>query len=301
MRFWEGERLIRLEPHQVFVFGSNPEGRHGLGAAEFAKNNFGAQYGVGRGLTGQSYALVTKNLTAGFIEPETGIHYEREGYRSVSLDMIEDNIKEFYLFASKHPQYEFVVNYTLDGRSLNGYSVDDFADCFTCATVPDNVVFHESFRDYLVTTKGFRGAFTFLSNFTILEKPFTSKYKGRNMTFVSSEHFYQAMKFEDVDLAERVAKHPSKGLKSFVNSMDIYIRDDWEYMKLDVMYYILKYKFSKKNPKLRQRLIDTGGIELVEYNWWDDSFFGVCNKTGEGMNHLGKLLMEVRKEIMNED
>ena len=46
----------------------------------------------------------------------------------------------------------------------------------------------------------------------------------------------------------------------------------------------------------KQKLIDTGDIELVEVNSWGDTFYGVCNGVGE--NHLGKLLMKIRKELV---
>ena len=232
IKFWFGDKLPYLNDDEVFVFGSNPEGRHGLGASLVAKEKYGAEYGVGRGHTGRAYALVTKNLTGGFLEPSTGIMYDKEGYRSVSLDQIEENIKEFYLYADENPHLKFFVCYNLDSKKLNGYSKDDFADCFTCALIPDNVYFHESFKDYLISTCGFRGVFSFLSNFTDFEKPLTKKYKGRIMTFRSNEHFYQTMKFEDLDIAQRVCDHPSKGLKKFVASMDIYQRDDWDDIKL---------------------------------------------------------------------
>ena len=45
----------------IFVFGSNLAGRHGKGAAKYARNNLGAVYGVGEGLTGDCYALPTKD------------------------------------------------------------------------------------------------------------------------------------------------------------------------------------------------------------------------------------------------
>jgi predicted NAD-dependent protein-ADP-ribosyltransferase YbiA (DUF1768 family) len=45
-------------------------------------------------------------------------------------------------------------------------------------------------------------------------------------------------------------------------------------------------------------LIDTGDQELIEGNWWGDVIWGVCN--GKGENHLGKILMEVRKELKGE-
>lgn len=46
---------------KIFVFGSNEAGRHGKGAALDARNQYGAQYGVGRGMTGWAYAIPTKD------------------------------------------------------------------------------------------------------------------------------------------------------------------------------------------------------------------------------------------------
>lgn len=145
------------------------------------------------------------------------------------------------------------------------------------------------------TEKGFREEYSFLSNFTYFEKPMF--YYG--LIFPSNEHFYQAMKFEkDSGYREVIANHPSKGLKKFVNDNKHLWRSDWNDVKLSVMEYGLRYKFSENNPKLLQKLIDTKGIELVEYNWWNDKFFGVCLKTGEGENNLGKLLMKIREESL---
>lgn len=59
MRFWTGETIKELKENQIFVFGSNPSGYHGAGAAKDAKA-FGAVTHIGRGLQGQTYALVTK-------------------------------------------------------------------------------------------------------------------------------------------------------------------------------------------------------------------------------------------------
>lgn len=55
-------KILSLKPNQIFVFGSNPEGRHGAGAAKTAKDKFGANYGQGEGMQGQSYALPTKRI-----------------------------------------------------------------------------------------------------------------------------------------------------------------------------------------------------------------------------------------------
>ena len=51
--------ITKLEPNEFFVFGSNLAGRHGAGAALQAAQEFGAQYGVGEGLTGQCWAFPT--------------------------------------------------------------------------------------------------------------------------------------------------------------------------------------------------------------------------------------------------
>ena len=56
------EGLITPDENTVFVFGSNPEGRHGAGAAKIAREQFGAIYGQGEGLQGNAYALPTKRI-----------------------------------------------------------------------------------------------------------------------------------------------------------------------------------------------------------------------------------------------
>ncbi len=70
-------------------------------------------------------------------------------------------------------------------------------------------------------------------------------------------------------------------------------RPNWDTIKLDVMLYLLRQKFSI--PKLKAKLLATGDQELVEGNKWHDTFWGVCN--GVGSNHLGRLLMQVRQEV----
>jgi hypothetical protein len=50
-----------MGPKDIFIFGSNTLGVHGSGAAFFAKAHFGAVYGVGEGLEGNSYAFPTLN------------------------------------------------------------------------------------------------------------------------------------------------------------------------------------------------------------------------------------------------
>ncbi len=71
------------------------------------------------------------------------------------------------------------------------------------------------------------------------------------------------------------------------------LRPDWNDIRIDVMYEILKSKFS--DLRLRTLLLETGDQELVEVNEWGDRFWGQSPE-GIGENHLGKLLMRIRDE-----
>ena len=104
---------IKPEPNTIFVFGSNPEGRHGAGAAKVAREKFGAIYGQGIGMQGSSYAIPTKDLRV----------KENHGYRSISEEEIVKSIKDLYIFARFHPWFDFKVAYrNVEKSSLNGYT-----------------------------------------------------------------------------------------------------------------------------------------------------------------------------------
>ena len=62
------------------------------------------------------------------------------------------------------------------------------------------------------------------------------------------------------------------------------------------MYDLLKQKFS--NPVYKELLLSTGNAYLEETNTWNDCFWGVCN--GEGLNNLGKSLMILRNDLVDE-
>lgn len=83
-------------------------------------------------------------------------------------------------------------------------------------------------------------------------------------------------------------------LKAWGKTVDL--RSDWSEVRLQVMEDILRIKFSQE--QFKQKLLATGNEELVEGNWWHDKFWGQC-PVGTGENHLGKLLMKIRKELQN--
>ena len=126
---------ITPDANTIFVFGSNPEGRHGAGAAKIAREQFGAIYGQGEGLQGNAYALPTKDLRV----------KENNSLRSISPEQIIESIKKLYETARQNPDKQFKIAYrNTDEASLNGYTGLEMIDMFIQAgSIPSNIVFSE--------------------------------------------------------------------------------------------------------------------------------------------------------------
>lgn len=108
----------------------------------------------------------------------------------------------------------------------------------------------------------------------------------------SLEHAYQAAKTlvkgeQDIIWASKSAKEAKRIGKALT------MRNDWESIKENVMLDLLRIKF--QYGTLKEQLLSTGDAELIEGNWWGDTYWGVCKGVGE--NKLGKLLMKVRSEL----
>lgn len=130
----------------------------------------------------------------------------------------------------------------------------------------------------------FDGNYSFLSNF--YEAPLV--YKG--LRYLNSESAYQGQK--DPSRAEEFVDLKAMGSKHL--GRKVTIRDDWDSVKLDIMYEIVLAKFTQ-NPELLDKLKATGDAILIEGNYWHDTFWGVCEEKGK--NHLGKILMKIRAEL----
>ena len=132
----------------------------------------------------------------------------------------------------------------------------------------------------------FSGKNRWLSNF------WPAEVELDGMTYASVEHAYQAAKtlnMEDRGLFQGVTASVAKSL-----GKKLAVRDDWNEIKIAVMTDLNLQKYTK-HPELAAKLIATGDELLVEGNTWGDVFWGVCK--GIGDNHLGKILMEIRKNI----
>ena len=119
------DRIAELGENEIFVFGSNIQGSHGGGAAWFAHKAFGAEWGVGEGLTGHTYALPTM-----------------EGKAS-----LKTAVEHFIACAKQHPELTFLV--TAVGCGIAGYSADEVAPLFKEATSLENVYLPQIFWDNL--------------------------------------------------------------------------------------------------------------------------------------------------------
>ena len=134
----------------------------------------------------------------------------------------------------------------------------------------------------------FDGKYFFLSNFS--PSPFRVDY----VLFPTMEHYFQANKADNQNDYLHIAYAPTPGEAKRLGRK-IQLRPDWEKIKDEVMLTGLRKKFA--DPELRSLLLATGDEELIEGNYWGDTYWGVCN--GVGQNKLGKLLMQVREEIKN--
>ncbi len=111
-----------LQADEVFVFGSNLGGFHGGGAARVAFRKFGAEWGKGVGLYGQSYAIPT--MQGG-------------------VDTIRPYVDEFIDYARNVPDKFFFV--TRVGCGIAGFADAEIAPLFERAMEVENICLPESF------------------------------------------------------------------------------------------------------------------------------------------------------------
>lgn len=113
---------------EIFVFGSNLAGRHGAGAALYARKHYRAKYGIGVGRTGNSYAIPTKDYNL----------------KTLPLGVIRMYVREFLDYARINQGLSFKV--TAIGTGLAGYSHQEIAPMFQDA--PDNCILPNEWKEY---------------------------------------------------------------------------------------------------------------------------------------------------------
>lgn len=135
----------------------------------------------------------------------------------------------------------------------------------------------------------FQGEHRWLSNFA----PVTIRLHDGD--YPSVEHAYQAEKTMNDSAREEIrrAKTPEDAKRL---GRHVPVRRDWEFVKVDVMRHLLSQKFCVE--PYRSKLVATGTVLLIEGNRWGDTFWGVQQQSGCGLNMLGKLIMDIRAELI---
>jgi hypothetical protein len=110
--------------NHIFVFGSNTEGRHGKGAALYARQNYGAIYGQAEGLQGNSYAIITKDLS--------------KGRRSIPLYEIGKQLNSLMNFANINQHLTFFI--TKIGTNNAGYTNNEIKNLMDHIEWPGNCI-----------------------------------------------------------------------------------------------------------------------------------------------------------------
>ncbi|MDR2083665.1 MAG: hypothetical protein LBP67_01550 [Bacteroidales bacterium] len=120
------QMINSLQPDEIFVFGSNLHGHHGGGAAQMAKERWGAIWGQGVGLQGQTYAIPTMHG---------------------GVDLIKPYINDFIEFAKSHPEKIFLV--TEIGCGIAGFTPQEIAPLFNDAVNIENIRLPQRFWEVL--------------------------------------------------------------------------------------------------------------------------------------------------------
>lgn len=330
-KYWSGTKIEQLAENEIFVYGANPEFRNGSGGAK-AAINFGAKvYGSGRGIVGSTLGIITKNLKAGFVEKATGLIYEKEGFCSVSKEMICQNIAELYKLAMQpeHQNKRFLITYQYETytngkpkKSLNGYTSQEMLEMFAHTDIPSNIVFHDSYQKHLEKLLQNKISVNASPNnntiaFTKVDLPYgwmgnMSAYPViyNGIEYKTTESLFQSLRFTEFpEVQKEIMEQTSPMAAKMVAKKYKHLLEDVGYELMgeqDVknMYLCVKLKL-EQHPNLAQDLMDTQNKKIIE----DCSkrpqesglFWGAAYQEGKwiGKNILGHVLMDYREQLQN--
>ena len=147
-----------------------------------------------------------------------------------------------------------------------------------------------------VPIDNFRGSF--LSNF----HPVEITWQG--ITYPSVEHFYQAQKVTGLSNSDAAVVRARQAIAALKTPGEAKVAGRKypqmsERKRIEVMRYALEQKFAE-DTDLAQQLMATGEAQLLEKNTWGDVYWGV-NSAGEGENRLGKMLMDIRRDLQAQE
>lgn len=135
-----------------------------------------------------------------------------------------------------------------------------------------------------------------ISYFRFLDNFYKCQVTYKGITYQNSEAAFQAQKTTDTQERLKFTNLPPQEAKSLGHLVSP--RNDWEAIKDQVMYEVVKAKF-QQNRDLLQRLLETGDAQLIESNSRNqqDSYWGVDSHLWLGYNKLGLICEKVREEL----
>lgn len=181
-------------------------------------------------------------------------------------------------------------------------------------TIQVDPTFHDAHGQ--MYPSGFRGEYAFLSNFSNcnnLVVPNLRRFPGwmRGKLATNVENAFQAAKFAEPPTPNIMKEfgfvddlgvvQPPEAMLSTRPAVSkrmgrvAALPDDWDTRSIEIMEALLLAKFD--DPNLREQLLRTGDVYIIEWNLWFDSRWGVPSRTKTGANILGQLLMAVRERL----
>ena len=152
-------------------------------------------------------------------------------------------------------------------------------------------LFGNEWEKYFPENFEYRGRFIFnwFSNMILCP------IKHDGIIYSCVESYYQAQKTLDIEKRKSIALMTGKEAKRYISNL---YRKDWPEVKIDIMRYGLNQKWNQE--PFRSQLLAYQG-RIIEWNNWNDTFWGVSIHTKEGQNHLGLLLEEIRENLKREN
>lgn len=224
---------------------------------------------------------------------------------------IDDMVREFHILVAKRGEDDLERI-----KEIRPYLAEHW-DAFTVFPLPEEIstVSSSKFRERLhnndetarelvtpevweIMNRNGKVPWNAITDFHVEEYRYLSNFYEApvfygGLTYGSNEAAFQAQKCmteEGKLLFTEYSPKKSKGI-----GRKVQLRPDWEEVKVGLMEEIVRAKFAQ-HPELADMLVGTGDKVLVEGNQWGDTCWGVDTRTGQGENHLGKILMKIRKE-----
>ena len=251
------DAISELKPDEIFVFGSNLHGHHGGGAARAAINKFGAIWGQGVGLQGQSYAIPT--MQGG-------------------VETIKPYVDQFVDFAKEHSELFFYV--TRIGCGIAGFKDGDIAPLFANALAEDNICLPESF----IELQNIKKEFSFFKRFFGIKKDYRFQGHKNNeglATYSNSDmviHYGQVRTMLDI-LIGLNEKHHFPDCQEAINEVENFIASQSQghssisAMAFHVIADTLLSPFAFKNGKLNDAEIKKAFYRPQYQHAWENALY----------------------------